>query len=108
MGSLHGAPVVWTVLSYFAMSNIVWGAWLVLGPVIAFHNLGGAAAWGTVLAGVGCRHPDRQSSRYPGEPRRPLVFVALADGLVAFPLGSLAAAASVPLFSPLRCSRGLA
>jgi MFS family permease len=88
---------VWTVVSYFAMSNIVWGAWLVLGPVIAFHNLGGAAAWGTVLAGAGVGTLLGSLLATQVKPRRPLVFVALADGLIALPLGSLAAAASVPL-----------
>lgn len=88
---------VWTVVSYFAISNIVWGAWLVLGPVIAFRRLGGAAAWGTVLAGAGVGTLIGSLLATQVKPRRPLVFVALADGLIALPLASLAAAASVPL-----------
>ena len=88
---------IWTVVSYFAISNIVWGAWLVLGPVIAFHRLGGAAAWGTVLAGAGVGTLIGSLLATQVKPRRPLVFVALADGLIALPLASLAAAASVPL-----------
>lgn len=88
---------VWTVVAYFAISNIVWSAWNVLGPVIAFRRLGGAAVWGTVLAGAGVGALIGSLLATQVKPRRPLVFVALADGLIALPLASLAAAASVPL-----------
>jgi hypothetical protein len=88
---------VWAVVCYFSVSNIVWGAWLVLGPVFAFQNLGGAAAWGTVLAGAGVGTLIGSLLATQVKPSRPLVFVALADGLIALPLGSLAAGASVPL-----------
>jgi MFS family permease len=88
---------VWTVVAYFAVSNIVWGAWLVLGPVIAFHRLGGSAAWGTVLAGAGVGTLIGSLLATQLKPTRPLVFVALATSLITLPLASLAATASVPL-----------
>ena len=44
---------VWTVVLYFAIGNLLWGAWSALGPVVADRDLGGAAAWGTVLAAMG-------------------------------------------------------
>ena len=36
-----------------AVANLVWGAWSVLGPVIADRDLGGAAAWGVILGALG-------------------------------------------------------
>ena len=90
---------VWTFVLYFAIVNLLWGAWGALGPVVADRDLGGAAAWGTVLAamGVGALAGSLLATRV--KPRRPLVFVALTDGLFALPLAFLAAAPPVPLIA---------
>ncbi|WCB91744.1 hypothetical protein DSM104299_00420 [Baekduia alba] len=88
---------VWSVVAYFAVGNIVWSAWNVLGPVIAERDLGGAAAWGTALAAVGAGALIGSLLATQVDPRRPLVFVAIADGLFAIPLACLAASPSVPL-----------
>lgn len=88
---------VWSVVAYFAVGNIVWSAWNVLGPVIAERDLGGAAAWGTALAAVGVGALIGSLLATQVDPRRPLVFVAIADGLFAIPLACLAAHPSVPL-----------
>jgi MFS family permease len=88
---------VWTVVAYFAISNIVWSAWNVLGPVTAFRRLGGAAAWGAVLAAAGVGALIGSLLATHVKPRRPLVFVALTDGLIALPLACLAAVPSLPL-----------
>jgi len=34
---------VWTFVVYFAIVNVLWGAWGVLGPIVAERDLGGAA-----------------------------------------------------------------
>lgn len=44
---------VWTFVAYFALGNMLWGAWSALGPIVAARDLGGAAAWGSVLAALG-------------------------------------------------------
>jgi MFS family permease len=88
---------VWSVVAYFAMGNVVWSAWNVLGPVVAERDLGGAAAWGTALAAVGVGALVGSLLATQVDPRRPLVFVALADGLFFLPLGCLAASPSLPL-----------
>jgi MFS family permease len=90
---------VWTFVAYFAIVNLLWGAWGVLGPVVAERDLGGAAAWGTILAavGVGALVGSLLATRV--KPRRPLLLAALADGLFVLPLASLAAANSVPLIA---------
>lgn len=90
---------VWTFVGYFAIVNVLWGAWGVLGPIVADRDLGGAATWGTILAaiGVGALAGSLLATRV--EPRRPLLLAALADGLFALPLAFMAAAASVPLIA---------
>jgi predicted MFS family arabinose efflux permease len=90
---------VWTVVAYFAIGNIFWGAWNALGPVVADRDLGGAAAWGTVLAAMGVGALAGSLLATQARPRRPLVFVALTDGLFALPLAFLAARPPVPLLA---------
>ena len=90
---------VWTVVVYFAIGNLLWGAWSALGPVVADRDLGGAAAWGTVLAAMGVGALTGSLLATQVQPRRPLVFVALTDGLFALPLAFLAAAPPVALLA---------
>jgi MFS family permease len=88
---------VWTVVAYFAVGNVVWSAWNVLGPVLADRELGGAGAWGVILGAVGVGALVGSLLATQVDPRRPLVFVAVADGVVVVPLVFLAASSSVPL-----------
>jgi len=90
---------VWTFVVYFAIVNVLWGAWGVLGPIVAERDLGGAAAWGAILAavGVGALAGSLLATRV--KPHRPLLLAALADGLFALPLAFMAAATSVPLIA---------
>lgn len=101
---------VLTVVANFAVGNVCWGAWSALGPVVADRDLGGAAAWGTVLTamGVGVLIGALLATR--ANPRRPLVFVVLADGLFVLPLAFLAAAPPLPLlaFGALLSGAGMA
>jgi hypothetical protein len=90
---------VWTVVGYFAIGNLLWGAWSALGPVVADRDLGGAAAWGTVLAAMGVGALAGSLLATQVAPSRPLVFVALTDGLFALPLAFLAAAPPVALLA---------
>ena len=90
---------VWTFVAYFAIVNLLWGAWGTLGPIVAERDLGGAAAWGAILTamGVGALAGSLLAARV--KPSRPLLFVALADGLFALPLAFLAATPPVPLIA---------
>jgi len=90
---------VWTVVAYVAIGNIVWGAWNGLGPVVADRDLGGAAAWSIVLAAAGVGALAGSLLATQVDPRRPLLFVALTDGLFALPLAFLAAVPPVPLLA---------
>jgi MFS family permease len=90
---------VWTFVVYFAIANVFWGAWTALGPVVADRDLGGAAVWGTVLAmmGVGALAGSIYATRV--RPRRPLVVVAICEGLFGLPVLFLAAATPVPVLA---------
>src|SRR3954449_5919522 len=44
---------VWLPVAVFSLGNMLWGAFSALGPVVAARDLGGAAAWGAVLAVLG-------------------------------------------------------
>lgn len=90
---------VWTFVLCFAIGNLLWGAWGVLGPIVADRDLGGAAAWGTILTavGVGALAGSLLATRV--KPRRPLLFAALADGIFTLPLAFMAATTSVPLIA---------
>ena len=90
---------VWTFVTYFAIVNMLWGAWSALGPIVADRDLGGAAAWGTVLAvlGVGALAGSLLATR--ARPRRPLVVVAICLSVFAVPIALLAAGAPVPLLA---------
>ena len=90
---------VWTFVLYFAIGNLLWGAWGALGPIVAEAEFGGAAAWGTILTamGVGALAGSLLAAR--ARPRRPLLFAALADGLFFLPLAFLAAAPPVAVIA---------
>ncbi|MGH2844655.1 MAG: MFS transporter [Thermoleophilaceae bacterium] len=98
-GAFRSRRWVWTFVLYFAISNMLWGAWSALGPVVADRDLGGAAAWGTVLAAVGAGALVGSLLATGARPRRPLVLVALTEGLFALPLALLAAGSHVALLA---------
>ena len=90
---------VWTFVAYFAIGNLLWGAWGALGPVVADRDLGGAAAWGLVLAAMGAGALAGSLLAVRARPRRPLFVAALADGLLTLPLACLAAAPPVAVIA---------
>jgi MFS family permease len=95
--TFRGIRWVWTFVAYFALVNMLWAAWSALGPIVADRELGGAAAWGTVLAAVGVGALVGSVLATRAKPSRPLVHVALTEGLFALPLAFLAAVFPVPL-----------
>jgi predicted MFS family arabinose efflux permease len=90
---------VWTVVAFAAVGNIVWGAWSALGPVVADRDLGGAAAWGAVLAAMGVGALGGSLLATQTNPRRPLVVFALTGSVLSLPLALLAARVPVPLLA---------
>src|SRR5215218_6953009 len=90
---------VWSFVAYFAAVNLLWGAWGTLGPIVAERDLGGAAAWGAILAAMGVGALAGSLIAVRVKPSRPLLFAALVDGLFALPLAFLAAGPPVPLIA---------
>jgi predicted MFS family arabinose efflux permease len=82
-----------------ALGGLMWGAWSAIGPVVAQRDLGGAAAWGTVLAAMGAGALVGALFAIRVKPRRPLVLVAFMYVLFSTPLALLAAGAPVPLLA---------
>jgi MFS family permease len=90
---------VWAFVVAAGIGNMAWGAWAALGPVVADRQLGGAAAWGTVLAAMGVGGLAGGLLAIRVDPRRPLVVAALAGLGVALPLALLATHASTALLA---------
>jgi predicted MFS family arabinose efflux permease len=86
---------VWTAVAIISVHNLLWGAWSALGPVVARDALGGAAAWGSVLAALGVGALLGGLAAVRVDPQRPLVVFAVTGTLMAIPLACLAAAAPV-------------
>ena len=89
-------PWLWPQTVQFALFNLVtWGPYLVLGPVLARQYLGGARAWGTVLACYGGGATLGGLLALGRRPRRPLLVSTLTTFGFAFP--PLALALRLPL-----------
>jgi hypothetical protein len=89
-------PWLWPQTVQFALFNLVtWGPYLVLGPVLARQYLGGARAWGVILACYGGGAILGGLLALGRRPRRPLLAAALAT--LGYPLPPLALALHLPL-----------
>ena len=86
---------LWSAVLLYGLGNFSWAAWAVLGPTVAKADLGGAGAWGAILAasGVGSVAGGFFALRF--RPERPLAASAAFATLVAVQFGALAAAAPV-------------
>ncbi len=96
---------LWVIVAQFCVVMAAWyGAFEVLGPVVARQHLGGPAAWGVITAAnaVGLIIGGLVSLRFT--PRRPMRFVVLIGGACA--LSPLSLASPWPL--PMVCLAALA
>jgi hypothetical protein len=81
---------VWTFVVWASVMNLTWGAWNVLGPVVADRELGGAAAWGAVNAALGVGALVGALSAIRHVPRRPILATAMT-GFISLPAMALLA-----------------
>ena len=89
-------PWLWSTTLQFALFNLVtWGPYLVLGPVLARAYLGGARAWGVILACYGGGAIAGGLLALGRRPRRPLLVATLAT--LGYPLPPLALALHLPV-----------
>ena len=88
---------LWVIVAQFCIVMMAWyGAFSVLGPVVAREHLGGPAAWGAITAAdaFGLIAGGLVSLRFT--PRRPMLFVVLTGGAVAISPLSLAMVLPLP------------
>ena len=88
---------LWVIVAQFCVVMMAWyGAFSVLGPVVAREHLGGPAGWGAITAAdaLGLIAGGLASLRFT--PRRPLLFVVLTGGAVAISPLSLAMVLPLP------------
>jgi MFS family permease len=89
---------LWAIVAQFGLVNAVFvGGFNVLGPVVAEHGLGGAAAWGIVLAAESAGAVAGAALMVRYRPARLLRAASLGVPLLALPLLALA----VPLAAGL-------
>jgi predicted MFS family arabinose efflux permease len=88
---------LWVIVAQFCVVMMAWyGAFSVLGPVVARQHLGGPAAWGAITAAdaFGLIAGGLVSLRVT--PRRPMLFVVLTGAAVAISPISLAMVLPLP------------
>ena len=88
---------LWVIVAQFCVVMMAWyGAFSVLGPVVARQHLGGPAAWGAITAAdaLGLIAGGLVSLRFT--PRRPMLFVVLIGGAIAISPLSLAMVLPLP------------
>jgi len=88
---------LWVIVAQFCVVMMAWyGAFQVLGPVVAREHLGGPAGWGAITAAdsFGLIVGGLMSLRFT--PRRPTQFVVLIGGAVAISPLSLAMVLPLP------------
>lgn len=91
---------LWVIVAVAALDNMVaQGAFFVLGPVVADESLGGASAWGLIMAGFGAGFVGGGLLMLRFRPERPLFAACVALLLYAFPFPLLAVAAPAPLIA---------
>jgi MFS family permease len=88
---------LWAFVVWASVSNLLFGAWKVLGPVVAHRQLGGAAAWGALVSAMGVGTIAGGIVALRARPRRPMLLCAATTWLFAAPLAALAASRSFAL-----------
>lgn len=97
--AFRGRRWVWSSVAGFALVNVMWAAWPVLGPVVAERSLGGAGAWGAVLGTMGAGALVGSLAATRIDPQRPIVVAAVAHAVYVTPLAFLAAGAGVAVLA---------
>ena len=81
---------LWTFVAWFSFGNLLYGCWAVVGPLVAERDLGGAGAWGLIIAASGAGGVVGGVLALRVKPRRPLLFASLNASIFLLPLAVLA------------------
>ncbi len=71
-------PWLWASFLFFGLGNFMFAGWIVLGPVIAKSELGGAGPWAAILTSFGVGAVLGSVTAIRLRPRRPLVACVVA------------------------------
>jgi MFS family permease len=97
---------LWVIVAQFCIVMMAWyGAFMVLGPVVARAHLGGPAAWGAITAADAFGLIAGGLASLWLTPRRPMLFVVLTGGAIA--ISPLSLAMVLPLPAVCAASFGL-
>lgn len=88
---------LWPAVIAAGLSNFLWGASAVLGPVVAQQDLGGAWAWAAIRAGLGAGSVAGALLALRVDPARPMLVASLCFLVFPAPLALLAIPAAAPL-----------
>ena len=91
--------LVATTVQFGCINLLVWGPFLLLGPVLAEQRLGGAGAWGAIMAGYGAGSVAGGLLALDRRPRRPLVCATVATLGYGLPCALLAVHAAVAVIT---------
>jgi MFS family permease len=86
----------WSLILAASMSNMLYAAFTVLGPVVSERDLGGPGTWGVILTAFGAGAVTGGTVTLYLRPTRPLRFAVLAGALFAAPLLVMSQVSSVP------------
>jgi Transmembrane secretion effector len=86
---------LWSAVILFGLGNLAYAAWSVLGPVVAKSDLGGAGAWGAILAAGGLGSVAGGVLTLRIRPSRPLVASVASAAIVPVQFAALAAMSPV-------------
>lgn len=99
---------LWLSTVQFALFNaLVWAPYLVLGPVVAEHRLGGVGAWGLVLAANSTGSIAGGMALLGRKPKRPFLIVIIALLAYAFTPAALAGNLSLPFVCAAAAATGI-
>jgi len=88
---------LWVIVAQFCVVMMAWyGAFSVLGPVVAREHLGGPAGWGAITAADAFGLIAGGLASLWFTPRRPMLFVVLTGGAIAISPLSLAMVLPLP------------
>lgn len=98
---------LWAIVITSSLINALFATFLVLGPVVAKESLGGAPAWGTILAAEGVGAIVGGVVMLRVHPRRPLLVASLASFAFPIPLFFVAARSPAALIAAIGLVAGV-
>jgi MFS family permease len=90
---------LWTFVASAALGNLLYGCWTVVGPLVADRDLGGAGAWGLIMAASGVGGVVGGLLALRARPRRPLLFATLGISIFFVPLALMALGLPAPVIA---------